>query len=197
MSKNLSKSDLIISLAGELNVSEQVAKSTLNHIVTKILESLAAYGEVTLTGFGAPITVKQKPKTEFSADDVKAEQRISVMQKESKPGYEQRKLDRRNFILDIEVTHQTTNQVLGSLGDITAAGIMLVSDEPISEDTLFPVKLSLPEEADEELVIVFNATSIRCQQTIHENIYFTGFKIENLDEENQQKIEHFISEYAV
>jgi nucleoid DNA-binding protein len=200
MSKNLTKNDLIVSLAAELRVSKSVANAALDHLVDKIVENLAVYGEVILTGFGAPITVRQKAKGgDGQVDEMsnQLENQIPGLPLKSQPGIEQRKLQRRNFILDIEVFDRSTQKTIGDLGDVTIEGMMLVSDEPVAENKSFELGIRLPEEAEVQLEIEFTALSIRCQKTIHENIYITGFKIESLDEKNRRQIEYFIDEYAV
>ena len=193
MSNILSKNDLVEMMASELGLPDDAVKVAINNMVSKIVEYLTAYGEVSITGFGAPITVKQKSKSA----SIKADQKLTTIIESSKPGIEQRKLKRRNFILNIEVQEKNSGKILGDLGDITTEGIMLVSDDPITENKSFSLKIELPEEADEPLEIVFDAQSIRCQKTIHEAIFITGFKITALDEENREKIEYFIEEYAV
>ncbi len=193
MSNILSKNDLVELMARELELPDDSVKEAINKMVNKIVEHLTAYGEVSITGFGAPITVKQKSKSA----SVKTDQKLTTIIESSKPGIEQRKLKRRNFILNIEVQEENSGKILGDLGDITTEGIMLVSDDPILEDKLFSLKIQLPEEADEQLEIGFEAQSIRCQKTIHEAIFITGFKITTLDEENRKKIEYFIEEYAI
>lgn len=199
MSKNLTKNELIASLAGELEISKTIANAALDHLVNKIVENLAVYGEVILLGFGAPITVRQKTKSGDTQtfDTNLPDHLIPEVQKSPKPGKEQRKLQRRNFILDIEVFDRTTQKTIGDLGDITIEGMMLVSDEPVEENKTFKLGIRLPKEAEEQLEIEFTALSVRCQKTIHETIYITGFKIEALDEKNRRQINHFINEYAV
>ena len=193
MPKVLTKNELIESAAEELKLPDKTTKAVFNHLVGKIIESLAVYGEITLSGFGSPITVKQKQKHQ----ELDKEQKLSTIPKTPKPAIEQRKLQRRNFILDIEVMDRIKDIVLGDLGDITTEGLMLVTDDPVVENELFKMKIRLPDETDEKLEFFFDALSVRCQKTIHEKIYITGFKIQDLDDENKQKIEYFINEYAV
>jgi len=117
---------------------------------------------------------------------------------------DKRKLERKNFIRDIEIIDQKGPvdeegklSALGDLADITVEGIMLVSDEPIAEQTAFQMKMILPEEIEGKESIEFEAESIRCDQTIHDSIYTTGFKITKLDENNHAIIRKLISEFAV
>jgi hypothetical protein len=117
---------------------------------------------------------------------------------------EKRKLERKNFIRDIEIFDRNgfaaengERPVLGDLADITVEGVMLISDEPIAEKTAFQMKLVLPEEIEGKESIEFEAESIRCNKTIHESIYTTGFLITKLDEDSHAIISKLISEFAV
>ena len=117
---------------------------------------------------------------------------------------EKRKLKRRNFIIDMMVIDRNDFREgtedfpeIGDLADITVEGILLVSDEPIVEDKLYEMKVILPKEVEEGRYIDFDARAVRCKETIHENIYMTGFKIESLDDANKQRIRKLIDRYAV
>ncbi len=203
MPKNLTRKELIETLSSSLDLSESVAESGINQIVKLIIERLTAYKEITLTGFSAPINIKQNPKKSPVQQDsnnlesVEPGKKLSTMLKKSTPGHEKRKLKRRNFILNIEIFDNATGEIIGDLGDITTEGIMIVSDDPIQEDKMFSILIRLPEDADEKLEIAFEAKSIRCSETIHESIFITGFKIESIDEKNSQNVDYLINEYAV
>ncbi|NQU63742.1 MAG: hypothetical protein HQ517_05600 [SAR324 cluster bacterium] len=117
---------------------------------------------------------------------------------------EKRVLERKNFIFDIEVFDRSQPggdqgelTVLGDLADVTKEGIMLISDEPIQEKTMFQLRIVLPEEIEGKKAINFQAESTRCAGTIHENIFTTGFKIKELDEDNLAIINGLITKYAV
>lgn len=201
MPKNLNKEELIETLMNELFLSKTLATSVLNLLGEKIFETITAYDQVALTGFGSPVTIKRKQKTDAKLSPLEemmaSGQKLSKVLEESKPGFEQRKLQRRNFILDFAVQNQKTGEIIGDLGDITTEGLMLVSEEEIEADKTFQLRISMPEEAEEELDIVFKARSIRCQETIHESIFTTGFSLVDLDEETREKIEYLIREFAV
>jgi Bacterial DNA-binding protein/PilZ domain len=202
MTKKLSKEEIISLLAENLKLPEASAKGAVDHLVEKIKEYLSQNKEISVNGFGAPITIRQKSMTDskgnsgYSEQDGK-NQTISKDIKTAQSQSDQRKMQRRNFILDIEIIDRSTGSIIGDMGDITSEGIMVVSEEPIAEKKPFSLEVQLPKEAGNELSITFDALSIRCQETIHENIYITGFKITSLDDENKQKIELFIREYAV
>ncbi len=204
MAINLTKAELIQKLSTRINIPEVKAKEALDIIVQRIIESLTIDNEVILSGFGGPITIKRKAQFSDKAsngtgqiDSVREEEKLSSTIKKSQPVLEQRKLERRNFILDLEIIDRDTDQVVGDLGDITTEGIMLVSDQPVEEDKLFHFKITLPAEAGECLDIVFDAKSIHCRKTVHESIFTTGFTIENLDQNNLKNITHIIEKYAV
>lgn len=117
---------------------------------------------------------------------------------------EKRKLERKNFIYDIEVQDRSkpvdeTGEypALGDLADITVEGVMLVTDDPVEEKSLFELRVVLPEEMEGLREIDFEAESIRCSGTIHETIFLTGFKITKLDNNNRGVITRLIEEFAV
>lgn len=123
----------------------------------------------------------------------------------TKPENEKRKLQRRNFLLDMEVVDvngigEDGNKgiVLGDLADITIEGLMLISETPVDNNATYQLRVNLPEDVvGTENVIDFEAKSFTCRKTIHENIYTTGFKMTKLDEENKKRIRAVISEYAI
>lgn len=117
---------------------------------------------------------------------------------------DKRKLQRRNFIYDIEVQDRSRKNeetgdflVLGELADITVEGVMLVTDDPVAETTRFPLRILLPEAVNGLTFIDFEAESIRCSKTIHETIFTTGFRVIRMDEATQAVVERFIEEFAV
>lgn len=117
---------------------------------------------------------------------------------------EKRKLERKNFIYDIEVADLAQpvdetgeHPVIGDLADITEEGVMLVTDEAVQEQKTFSMRVILPEDIEGLKFIDFEAESIRCNETIHETIFTTGFRITRLDDSNRSVIKRLIDEYAV
>jgi len=117
---------------------------------------------------------------------------------------DKRKLERKNFIYDIEVldrgkpVDETGDfSIIGDLAEITVEGVMLVTDDPVKENAEFHMRVPLPEEINGKNEIDFVAESIRCNKTIHETIFTTGFRITKLDENNRSVIVQFIEEFAV
>ncbi|MBU3916143.1 hypothetical protein KKA14_11470 [bacterium] len=208
MSKKLSKSNVASLISRDLGLSYQTAEATLDVVIRSIQEALTVYREVTLSDFGdVPITIKiTKKRTLNHLSDQKIEkqskipdpvQKLSEAIKQLKPGYESRKLERRNFIIDLEIYDRDSDQLIGDIGDITTEGLMIVSEEPVAEKKVFNLMVVAHEDIGEDIEMTFSAKSIRCQKTIHEHIYTTGFLIETLDKENFEKISNLINNYAV
>jgi hypothetical protein len=204
MSQSLSKQNLISFLTEETDISEEKAEKVLNAMIKQLRSALKETKSLSLTDFGLPIIVRRQvssPREEEGAliveNIVFSEEELSKMETLEREINEQRKLSRRNFIIDLEVVNRETGDTIGSLGDITREGIMIISDGVILQDKLFPIKIDLPEEAGETLQIVFNAQSIRCVETVHENIYITGLKIQELDANNATNIDYLIKTFAV
>ena len=54
---------------------------------------------------------------------------------------EKRKLNRRHLIYYLRVFDRDTSILIGHLVDITAEGIMLISEDPIETDNIFQLKM--------------------------------------------------------
>jgi len=117
---------------------------------------------------------------------------------------EKRKLQRRNFIYDIEVFDRSRPAdddgkfvPLGDLADVTVEGVMLVTDTPVEENRVYQLRVVLPDDVTGMRILDFEARSIRCSKTIHESIFTTGFLITRMDEATRSAISKLIDEYAV
>ena len=217
MDDNLTKKDLTSIVAKEAELNLRQSRKFIDSLLRVIQTSLADNQPVKLRGFGTfsielqksrnginprtgermTIPEEQKPKFKAGKEMTKEVNRF-------RPASEKRKLKRRNFIIDMLIIDRNDFREgaddmpeIGDLADITVEGIMLVSDKPIEEDKLYELKVILPEEVAEGRYIDFDARAIRCSETIHENIYMTGFAIVSLDDINKQKIRHLIERYAV
>jgi c-di-GMP-binding flagellar brake protein YcgR len=107
-----------------------------------------------------------------------------------------RKLKRRHLIYYLNVYDTNTDRLLGQLVDITTEGMMLTSDDPIEENVFFELRMVLPEAIEAKEEILFDARSLYCRQDVNPDLYSTGFKFENISENDQKIIENLINEYS-
>ena len=101
---------------------------------------------------------------------------------------EQRMLRRKHLTTYPSVVDANTDELVGRVVDLTTEGIRLVSDEPLPKNTEMRLKMVLPATtlgADE---ITFNAESVWCARDINPVFHNTGFRMINLDEQDQCRL---------
>jgi hypothetical protein len=109
---------------------------------------------------------------------------------------EKRKLQRRHLIYYLRVFDRETNEVLGHLINISPAGIMLMSEEPIETNKIFKLRMDLPVEISEKTEILFDAESRWSKKDVNPEFYDTGFSIINLSYQDGRLIEQLIDDYG-
>jgi hypothetical protein len=77
--------------------------------------------------------------------------------------------------------------MVGRLVDITPDGIRLVSEHEISVDTIFELRLILPEGFADGEYLDFEAKSVWCKRSANPSLFETGFLLIN-DSATQIKI---------
>lgn len=105
---------------------------------------------------------------------------------------EKRKLKRRHLIYYLRVYNGKSKNPLGFMADIHEKGIMLVSDDPIEKDTVYHLKMELPQEIGRKTHIEFSAKSLWCKQGINSDFYESGFSFEKIDQESISTIDNVI-----
>ncbi len=94
---------------------------------------------------------------------------------------EKRRIKRKHLIYYLRVFDINTDQVIGHLVDITTEGFMIMSEEPLKIDTIYQLRIDLPEEILGSRQITFEAKSIRCEKDVNPDFCNTGFLFENIN----------------
>ena len=89
---------------------------------------------------------------------------------------ERRKHKRRHSIFYIKVYDKETGKIAGRLVDITAGGMMLVSEKPVDVGTISKFKMALPEKIGDIGEISLNARSVWNGPDVNEDFFDTGFQ---------------------
>ena len=74
-------------------------------------------------------------------------------------------------------------KVLGHIVDISAKGVMLISDNQLPVGETFRLRMRLPASIGNKDELIFNATSRWCKQDINPDFFITGLEIYDVDEE--------------
>ena len=94
---------------------------------------------------------------------------------------EKRRIKRKHLIYYLRVFDINTDQVIGHLVDITTEGFMIMSEEPLEINTIYQLRIDLPEEILGSRQITFEAKSIRCEKDVNPDFYNTGFLFKNIN----------------
>lgn len=108
---------------------------------------------------------------------------------------ERRRWKRRHLVHYLEVFNAEHDQHLGNVMDITAHGLMLVSEKPIEKDVEFQLRLTLPKGIQKN-EISFSAQSRWCKRDVSPDLYITGFKIISIRDQERAVIESLIHRHG-
>jgi hypothetical protein len=98
----------------------------------------------------------------------------------------------------LQVLDRNTENVIGHLVNITQAGAMMISEEPVSADTSLRLRLVLPETFEGTDVIDIRSRSVWCQKDrFNPELYASGFMIEHIHQLDAAFIERFIEKYCL
>jgi hypothetical protein len=110
---------------------------------------------------------------------------------------ERRKLKRKYMVFFGRVFDLTTTQPIGNVADITPAGIMIISNQPIELNKVFKLRLDLPEHIFGIDHLDLEGRSIWQSPDIDPMHYNTGFKLLNITPEQTDIIDRIIQEYGI
>ena len=109
---------------------------------------------------------------------------------------EQRKMKRRHIMFYSRVFDRKTGKLIGYLGDITAKGIMIISEYPLEVDIDHLLRMDLPIAIYSKALINFEVRSVWRRPDIDPNFYNTGFQLSNTSQEDIAIIERIVEDYG-
>ena len=109
---------------------------------------------------------------------------------------EKRKLNRRHLIYYLRVFDRSTNEPVGHMVDITAKGIMLISENPVKLDALFQLKMDLPQGMGAKDQLYFDARSVWQKKDINPKFLNTGFKFRKVSRDHFVVIEQLLDDFG-
>lgn len=108
----------------------------------------------------------------------------------------ERLLKRRSLIYYLAVHDADNGALVGHLVDITTDGLKLIAPVPIAPDSVFRLRLTLPEHYFDERELIFLARSRWHSRDINPDFYTTGFSFEEIDERTQDLISGLVNLYG-
>ena len=110
--------------------------------------------------------------------------------------YEKRRLKRRHLIYYLRVFDRNTSELVGHLVDITAKGIMLISENPVELEALFQLKMDLPQGMGDKEQLYFDARSVWQKRDINPNFHNTGFEFRKVSRAHFVVMEQLLDDFG-
>ncbi len=109
---------------------------------------------------------------------------------------ERRKLRRRRLRYYLDVFDARTGRPFGRLGDISTAGLLLLTGEPVPPNRDHELEVRWQTDEDEPTRLRFRARSCWCRRDLNPDYYAAGFSIQNLDAANAARLSLLIGQLA-
>ncbi len=109
---------------------------------------------------------------------------------------EKRSKKRKRLIYYLSVFDRNTDEFIGQLVDITTEGMMLTCEAPVKENTLFQIRMVLPEIIEGSKYVMFDAMSLWNKKDVNPNFHLIGFKFTNISQRAVNVIESLIYEFS-
>lgn len=119
-----------------------------------------------------------------------------VEQEAVKQGKDMRGVERRHLVFYLRVFDGMGSKVIGHIVDISAQGLMLISDDPVPLNEQYRLRMRLPAEIADKDEIMINATSRWCKKDVNPDFYITGFQIHDLTPEIEKYILRLIEDFS-
>ncbi|MFC1857336.1 PilZ domain-containing protein [Thermodesulfobacteriota bacterium] len=137
----------------------------------------------------------QKELEEIFLREVK-KQRAALPGVDSKPSKKTRISERKNLVYYLKITDTQANKPMGYAVDISKQGFMLITGKPIESESLFQLKMFLPEEIQVGKYFDFSAMSRWCRQDQNPEYYTVGFQFADLSSEGIKIVDYLIEKYC-
>ncbi len=109
---------------------------------------------------------------------------------------EQRRFDRKQLFYYLKVYHQTTNELVGYLGDISTEGLMIFSKQTVSLNSDYKFTINLDEELEMNDKLIVEARSLWQEKDANPEYFIIGFKYIDMDQENLDLVKYLIKKYG-
>ena len=108
-----------------------------------------------------------------------------------------RSLKRRHLIYYLRVFDRATGDLVGHLVDVTAVGMMLISEAPLPTDAEFDLRMDLPPGLFETAVWEVGARSIWSRPDVNPAFWDTGLRFVGFTREDELVVSHLIKYYGL
>ena len=107
-----------------------------------------------------------------------------------------RKLERREINRTVRIRDVIANALVGELVNITTEGMMLISDREVTTNSIFQLRLELPEPINNFTTIDVGVDCLWCRTADNFGRFWSGYQIIDASPAAIATIEALISNYA-
>lgn len=94
------------------------------------------------------------------------------------------------------VYDQTNDHLVGHIMDISAGGMMMISNDPIEADKILKLRIELPEVIKAGGRLMLEARCVWCKKQENPACHYSGIKFISISEEQIGMIEKLIEMYT-
>ncbi len=109
---------------------------------------------------------------------------------------DKRNLKRRHLIFYLRIFEKIENKLLGYIVDITANGIMIMSENKIEIEKEYELQMVLPANIGKQKKLEFKAKSIWCKNDINTDFYDIGFEFKSLNDDDVSIVKYLIDDFG-
>ena len=88
----------------------------------------------------------------------------------------------------VSVADRQANRDFGQLINISEEGLMILTSEPIAENTIFQLSLTVPGKEGGSEMIEIGVECLWCNESNNEGQFWAGFYIIDISEQDQERI---------
>lgn len=107
-----------------------------------------------------------------------------------------RKLKRQELNTTILIRNSMTQELLGELANITVEGLMIISDQEMSTNSIFQFRLEFPESINGQTSIDLGVDCLWSRSAENFNRHWSGYQIIDASPDALETIDELISGYS-
>ena len=108
-----------------------------------------------------------------------------------------RSLKRRHLIYYLRVFDRTSGELVGHLVDVTAQGMMLISEAPLPTEAELDLRMDLPPSLFESEAWEVSARSIWSRPDVNPSFWDTGFKFLEFTRRDELVVSDLVRHYGL
>jgi hypothetical protein len=108
-----------------------------------------------------------------------------------------RKYERKNLSYNLKVYDSVNDQLLGHLGNITPAGIMVFGENPVGTDVSMELRITFPHAVEGREYLDVGARSVWVKKDALPELYDIGFELLDESAHHKQYIEMLVREFGI